>query len=235
MIDNPECKKHGCGKWVPPMISNPEYKGKWIAPMIDNPDYSGKWAPRQIDNPNFFEEAHPHNIAPIGAIGLELWTMQDGFLFDNVIISQDETAAKDFAQQTWEKRFALEDSNEKKAAAEKKKKMLDASYEDSFMGKVKYAWGTFTNFIEDNPLLCAGTITLGLIPIVLKFLFGKSSKPDSGEEEPSTSGSTESKKDEEPEDEPEPEPAVEPEPEPEPEPPKKETVKKRSTRSKKAD
>merc|ERR1711998_707246 len=64
---------------------------------------------------------------------------------------------------------------------EKKKKMLDASYEDSFMGKVKYAWGTFTNFIEDNPLLCAGTITLGLIPIVLKFLFGKSSKPDSGE------------------------------------------------------
>lgn len=38
----------GCGEWVRPMKSNPEYKGKWSAPLIDNPAYKGVWKPRQI-------------------------------------------------------------------------------------------------------------------------------------------------------------------------------------------
>ena len=38
-LANPVCKEVGCGKWSPPMISNPAYKGKWHAPMISNPNY----------------------------------------------------------------------------------------------------------------------------------------------------------------------------------------------------
>lgn len=38
-INNPDCKKAGCGPWSAPMIKNPAYKGKWKVPRIDNPAY----------------------------------------------------------------------------------------------------------------------------------------------------------------------------------------------------
>ena len=49
---------------------------QWFAPRIDNPAYIGVWKPAQIANPNFFEDKEPHAMAPIGGIGIELWTMQ---------------------------------------------------------------------------------------------------------------------------------------------------------------
>lgn len=39
-IPNPKCETApGCGEWVRPMMTNPNYKGKWKPPMIDNPNY----------------------------------------------------------------------------------------------------------------------------------------------------------------------------------------------------
>ena len=39
-IPNPKCKEApGCGEWVRPSKSNPDYKGKWTAPLVDNPEY----------------------------------------------------------------------------------------------------------------------------------------------------------------------------------------------------
>lgn len=39
-IPNPACKDAiGCGKWTPPLVSNPAHKGKWKPPMIANPNY----------------------------------------------------------------------------------------------------------------------------------------------------------------------------------------------------
>lgn len=39
-IANPLCKDApGCGEWTRPNKPNPAYKGKWVAPLIDNPDY----------------------------------------------------------------------------------------------------------------------------------------------------------------------------------------------------
>lgn len=52
--------------------------------MIDNPDYKGVWAPRKIANPDFFEDKTPSNFEPMAGIGIELWTMQEEILFDNV-------------------------------------------------------------------------------------------------------------------------------------------------------
>lgn len=69
MIPNPKCADvSGCGPWEKPMIKNPEYKGKWVAPKIDNPDYQGIWAPRKIPNPDYFEDKHPSNMEPMGAV-----------------------------------------------------------------------------------------------------------------------------------------------------------------------
>jgi len=107
-VPNPKCKEFGCGEWKPRTIPNPEYKGKWSPPLIDNPAYKGEWHPRKIPNPNYFEDDNPHNLEPISAIGIEIWTMKDGIFFDNILITHDEEEAADFTSATWVKKHADE-------------------------------------------------------------------------------------------------------------------------------
>jgi calnexin len=109
-IDNEKCKSApGCGQWSQPMIENPEYKGKWKAPMIANPAYQGKWEPRKIANPDYFEEKNPFSkLTTFENVGLELWSMTDNIYFDNFLITDDETTANEFAQETWEVKRNLE-------------------------------------------------------------------------------------------------------------------------------
>lgn len=93
-IPNIKCEMApGCGEWERPMKSNPAYKGKWQAPLIDNPNYNGVWKPRDIPNPDSFEVDRP-DFEPVAAIGIEIWTMQDGILFDNILITGDEKVAR---------------------------------------------------------------------------------------------------------------------------------------------
>ena len=103
LIENPKCAGlSGCGKWEPEKIKNPKYRGKWSAPQIDNPNYQGVWKPRRIDNPNYFEETAPFTkLDPIDAVGFELWTMTEGIVFDNILISESKEQADKFAEQTW--------------------------------------------------------------------------------------------------------------------------------------
>ena len=87
-VRNPKCDEApGCGEWKRPYKANPNYKGKWFAPMIDNPEYKGEWAPRKIPNPNYFEDLTPaKSLIPIGGVGIELWTMTEDILFDNIYV-----------------------------------------------------------------------------------------------------------------------------------------------------
>lgn len=101
MIPNPSCEAPGgCGEWKAPEINNPDYKGKWNPASITNPDYIGVWAPQKIANPDYFYDEQPYAMTPIGGIGIELWTMQEGSLFDNILVANDpavaEKAAKTF-------------------------------------------------------------------------------------------------------------------------------------------
>lgn len=41
-------------------------------------------------------------MTPIGAIGLELWSMTAGIAFDNFLVADNKKAADDFAAATWE-------------------------------------------------------------------------------------------------------------------------------------
>ncbi|XP_063700248.1 calnexin isoform X2 [Culicoides brevitarsis] len=103
LIPNPLCEKAvGCGLWKAPLVKNPDYKGKWRAPYIDNPNYKGKWSPRRIPNPDFFEDLHPFKMTTISAVGFELWSMSGDILFDNLVISDDETVVRDWAAQTYD-------------------------------------------------------------------------------------------------------------------------------------
>jgi len=108
-IPNPKCgDASGCGKWEKPTIANPDYKGKWVRPMIENPAYKGIWEPRKIPNPAYFEDKHPANFEPIGAIGLELWTMSNGILFDNIYIGHSIEEAEAIKKATFDVKKAIE-------------------------------------------------------------------------------------------------------------------------------
>lgn len=119
-VPNPKCEESpGCGEWVRPFKRNPAFKGKWSSPLIDNPAYKGIWKPREIDNPDFFELERP-NLESIAAIGIEIWTMQDGILFDNVLVTHDETSAAEYRETTWKPKFELEKETQEEEEEVKK-------------------------------------------------------------------------------------------------------------------
>ncbi|CAE7126934.1 unnamed protein product, partial [Rhizoctonia solani] len=118
-VPNPKCTEGpGCGTWVRPMKANPAYKGKWSAPLIDNPAYKGPWSPRKIDNPNYFEDLHPANLNKIGGVGIEIWTMTEDILFDNIYVGTSPDDAAKLAKQT----FVVKQKIEKELADAEKPK-----------------------------------------------------------------------------------------------------------------
>jgi len=170
IVDNPACKPAGCGEWKAPTIANPDYKGKWFAPKIDNPDYIGVWGPKQIANPNFFEDKEPHAMSPIGGIGIELWTMQNGILFDNILVSTDPSVAKALATGTFVKRKVVED------AAKKEKDRAKASEgEGGFLKKAQF-------FVQDNLVAIGLTLLAVLLPLLIWCCWPRSGVED--DEEP---------------------------------------------------
>ncbi|CEJ90531.1 Putative Calnexin [[Torrubiella] hemipterigena] len=108
-VPNPKCADvSGCGPWTKPMKSNPDYKGKWVAPYIDNPAYKGVWAPRKIKNPGFYEDKTPANFEPMGAVGFEIWTMQNDILFDNIYIGHSVEDANKLAEESFKLKHVAE-------------------------------------------------------------------------------------------------------------------------------
>jgi len=117
------------GEWEPPMVDNPDFKGEWKPRQIDNPAYKGKWVHPEIDNPDY-DEAEAATLGvyeDFGAIGLDLWQVKSGTIFDNFLITDDPDFAKKVGDETWgvtkdaEKKMKDEQDEEerKKAEAEK--------------------------------------------------------------------------------------------------------------------
>ncbi|KAF3920838.1 Calnexin [Orbilia brochopaga] len=112
-IPNPKCAEaSGCGKWEKPMKPNPAYKGKWTRPQIANPAYKGIWEPRKIANPAYFEDKTPSNFEPIGGIGIELWTMNNGILFDNIYVGHSLEDAEAIQKATFEVKHKIEEQED---------------------------------------------------------------------------------------------------------------------------
>jgi calnexin len=62
---------------------------------------SGIWKAKQIDNTDFFRDDQPAAFDYVDAIALELWTVEDGVMFDNILVCDSEQTAKEFALTTW--------------------------------------------------------------------------------------------------------------------------------------
>mmetsp|Transcript_3890 Transcript_3890/g.5438 ORF Transcript_3890/g.5438 Transcript_3890/m.5438 type:complete len:395 (-) Transcript_3890:527-1711(-) len=115
------------GEWEAPMIDNPDYKGEWKAPMIDNPAYKGEWIHPLIPNPDYAPDTYA-KYDKLSTVGFELWTVNAGSIFDNILITDDKEYADKMAAETW----AVIKEGEKEAKEEWKKlnEPEDSSDED---------------------------------------------------------------------------------------------------------
>lgn len=99
------------GVWEAPLVDNPKYKGAWFAKRIDNPKYNGVWKPKQLPNPEYVEDVYAYD--DIGAVGFELWTVNKGSIFDNILVTDSFEYAKAVAEKVW-KPFVQKEKNLKK-------------------------------------------------------------------------------------------------------------------------
>jgi len=100
------------GEWEAPTVSNPDYKGAWRAKRIDNPAYKGPWVHPQIDNPAYVADSNLYKYSSFGAVGLEIWQVKAGTIFDNILVtdSADDAAT---ARAVYAKRKDTESELEK--------------------------------------------------------------------------------------------------------------------------
>ncbi|RXG68293.1 Calreticulin, partial [Armadillidium vulgare] len=82
------------GEWEPPMIDNPDYKGEWKPKQIDNPNYKGTWVHPEIDNPEYSPDSEIYVRKDICIVGLDLWQVKSGTIFDNFLVGDDPAEAK---------------------------------------------------------------------------------------------------------------------------------------------
>jgi len=117
------------GDWEAPMIDNPKYKGKWNPPMIDNPKYKGVWAPRKIPNKEYDGKSYIYN--DIGIVGFELWVVNSGSIFSNLLITDSVEEAQRVAEKTFSSDFLEKEKEAKKQFDEKNKPPAPAEEEKS--------------------------------------------------------------------------------------------------------
>ncbi|KAK1752457.1 Calnexin [Echria macrotheca] len=191
-IPNPKCSEvSGCGPWTKPMKKNPDYKGQWTAPYIDNPAYKGVWAPRKIKNPNYFEDKTPANFEPMGAVGFELWTMQNNILFDNIYIGHSVDDARKLAQETFFKKHPveeyLENADKPKEEEKKPESPSDLKFKDDPVKYITEKLDLFLTIAKRDPVeaikfvpeVAGGlaAIALTLVAVLLSALGGGSAVP----------------------------------------------------------
>merc|ERR1719311_231447 len=110
------------GEWEPPLIDNPDFKGEWAAPKISNPAYKGEWSPKQIANKDY-EEGVQLAAYDSTHVGFELWIVNNGTIFDNILVTDDLEYAKAQGEKLW--RPTADGEKEKKEAWDKENKPAD--------------------------------------------------------------------------------------------------------------
>uniref|UniRef100_A0A671E2L6 Calreticulin n=1 Tax=Rhinolophus ferrumequinum TaxID=59479 RepID=A0A671E2L6_RHIFE len=93
------------GVWEGPLIPNLKYKGQWKPRIIGNPNYQGEWIHPEIDNPKYKPDPTICRYYNISALGLDLWQVKSGSIFDNFLLTNDEEFAKEVGNKTWEIRI----------------------------------------------------------------------------------------------------------------------------------
>jgi len=129
-IVDPEAKKPDDwdeeldGKWEAPKVPNPDFKGAWHAKRINNPAYKGAWVHPQVNNPEYKPDADLYAFDSNAGIGIELWQVKAGSIFDNFLVTDDLdlalTRAKTVNARREAEKAAKKADDDKKAAEAKK-------------------------------------------------------------------------------------------------------------------
>merc|ERR1712227_858247 len=109
------------GTWEAPQIDNPEFKGEWKAKRIKNPDYKGVWAPKKIANPAYVDDDQLYSYDSFAFVGIDIWQVKSGTIFDNLLITDDVDAAKAAADKIKESMEAEKKMKEAKDEEKRKK------------------------------------------------------------------------------------------------------------------
>merc|ERR1712146_86959 len=88
------------GTWEAPQIDNPEFKGVWKAKRIKNPAYKGVWEAKLIDNPKYKSDDKLGQYAKFSTVGIDVWQVKSGTIFDNILITDDVEYATQHAEKT---------------------------------------------------------------------------------------------------------------------------------------
>ncbi|KAM1385569.1 hypothetical protein TB2_031443 [Malus domestica] len=120
MVSQPEdWDEEENGIWRRSKIPNPAYKGPWKRKKIKNPNYKGKWKTPWIDNPEFEDDPDLYVLKPIKYVGIEVWQVKAGSVFDNILICDDPQYAKEVVEEVFSNRDAEKEAFEE---AEKQRK-----------------------------------------------------------------------------------------------------------------
>ncbi|KAG5530683.1 hypothetical protein RHGRI_025596 [Rhododendron griersonianum] len=96
------------GMWKPKKIPNPAYKGPWKRKKIKNPNYKGKWKTPWIDNPDFEDDPDLYVMKPTKYVGIEVWQVKAGSVYDNILICDDPQYAREVVDEIWAKNREIE-------------------------------------------------------------------------------------------------------------------------------
>merc|ERR1712046_397749 len=93
-------------------------KGEWKAKRIANPGYKGVWTPKKIANPEFVDDDELYSYKSFAFVGIDVWQVKSGTIFDNILIIDDADTAKAAAEKI---KAAQEVEKAAKKAADDKK------------------------------------------------------------------------------------------------------------------
>ncbi|KAM7143768.1 calreticulin-3 isoform 4-T4 [Molossus nigricans] len=141
---------------------NSELDGEWQAHMLQKPPYQDGLKPEGIDkdvwlhqkmkNTNYLTEYDLSEFENIGAIGLELWQVRSGTIFDNFLITDDEEYAENFGKATWGETKGPEREMDAIQAKEEVKKAREEDEEELLMGKFDGNQNNFRRFHRRDEL-----------------------------------------------------------------------------------
>merc|ERR1712056_159125 len=87
----------------------------------------GVWEQKKIANPEYKDDDNLYSFADFGFIGMDLWQVKGGTIFDNIILTDDKAEADAFAA-IWKALSEVEKAE--KAKADDAKKSEDKKAED---------------------------------------------------------------------------------------------------------
>ncbi|KAG0031182.1 hypothetical protein BGZ82_007088 [Podila clonocystis] len=141
-IPNPEATQpadwdtEADGDWEAAEIPNPDFE-EWTPKMMDNPAYKGEWKANEVPNPEYKEDPDLAHYK-IGGVGLDLWQVNSGSIFDDIVVTNEIGVADKYLEQ-WKEMSKKEDvivakideeEKQRKAAEEAKAKENEAKEKD---------------------------------------------------------------------------------------------------------